>query len=163
MQETAGFFIGAYQITTGLNSYVSAAGWGSNPWGDSTWGSGSGIGVSGQLRLYSQDNFGEDLIFNARNSGIFYWDSSSGLTNRAINITQSGGAYQITTGLNSYVSAAGWGSNPWGDSTWGSGSGIGVSGQLRLYSQDNFGEDLIFNARNSGIFYWGVSNYHRTK
>lgn len=30
--------VGAYQITTGLNSYVSAAGWGSNPWGDSTWG-----------------------------------------------------------------------------------------------------------------------------
>ncbi len=89
--------VGAYQITTGLNSYVSAAGWGSNPWGDSTWGSGSGIGVSGQLRLYSQDNFGEDLIFNARNSGIFYWDSSSGLTNRAINITQLGGASDCPT------------------------------------------------------------------
>ena len=89
--------VGAYQITTGLNSYVSAAGWGSNPWGDSTWGSGSGIGVSGQLRQYSQDNFGEDLIFNARGGGIFYWDSSNGLTNRAINIAQLGGASDCPT------------------------------------------------------------------
>ena len=45
------------------------------------------LGVAGQLRLYGQDNFGEDLIFNVRNGGIFYWDQSSGLDARGVNIT----------------------------------------------------------------------------
>jgi hypothetical protein len=89
--------VGAYQITTGLTDYVSAAGWGANPWGDGTWGSGSSVGISGQLRLYSQDNFGEDLIFNARNGGIYYWDQSSGLSTRGVNITALGGASNCPT------------------------------------------------------------------
>ena len=89
--------VGAYQITTGLNTYVSASGWGADPWGTDSWGSGSALGVSGQLRLYSQDNFGEDLVFNVRNGGIFYWDQSSGLDVRGVNITSLGGASNCPT------------------------------------------------------------------
>ena len=89
--------VGAYQINTGLPDYVSAAGWGSNPWGDGTWGSGSALSVSGQLRLYSQDNFGEDLTFNVRNGGIYYWDQSSGLSTRGVNITSLAGASDCPT------------------------------------------------------------------
>ena len=89
--------VGAYQITTGLTDYVSSPGWGSNPWGDGTWGSGSALGVSGQLRLYSQDNFGEDLIFNVRDGGIFYWDESGGLSARGVNITALSGASNCPT------------------------------------------------------------------
>ena len=89
--------VGAYQITTGINTYVSAVGWGASPWGDGTWGSGAALGISGQLRLYSQDNFGEDLIFNVRNGGIYYWDQSSGLDVRGVNITSLGGASNCPT------------------------------------------------------------------
>ncbi len=89
--------VGAYQINTGLSDYVSAAGWGSNPWGDGTWGSGSALSVSGQLRQFSQDNFGEDLVFNVRNGGIFYWDESNGLNTRGVNITSLGGASNCPT------------------------------------------------------------------
>ena len=89
--------VGAYQINTGLIDYVSAAGWGANPWGDGTWGSGSALSVSGQLRQFSQDNFGEDLVFNVRNGGIFYWDESNGLNNRGVNITSLGGASNCPT------------------------------------------------------------------
>jgi len=89
--------VGAYQITAGLNTYVSASGWGADPWGDDSWGSGSALGVAGQLRLYSQDNFGEDLIFNVRNGGIYYWDQSSGLDVRGVNITSLGGASNCPT------------------------------------------------------------------
>ena len=89
--------VGAYQITTGLNTYVSGSGWGSEPWGDDSWGSGSALGVAGQLRLYGQDNFGEDLIFNVRNGGIFYWDQSSGLDARGVNITSLSGASNCPT------------------------------------------------------------------
>ena len=78
-----GSTVGAYQINTGLTDYVSAAGWGANPWGDGTWGSGAALSVAGQLRLFSQDNFGEDLVFNVRNGGIFFWDESNGLDNES--------------------------------------------------------------------------------
>ena len=40
-----------------------------------------------QIRLWSHDNFGEDLIINARDGGIFYWDKTNGLGNRAIELS----------------------------------------------------------------------------
>ena len=89
--------VGAYQITTGLNTYVSAVGWGASPWGNGTFGSSAALAVSEQLRLYSQDNFGEDLVFNVRNGGIYYWDQSSGLSTRGVNITSLGGASDCPT------------------------------------------------------------------
>ena len=92
-----GSTVGRYQINTGLTDYVSAAGWGSSLWGDGTWGGASALSVAGQLRLYSQDNFGEDLVFNVRNGGIYYWDESGGLSARAVNITALGGASNCPT------------------------------------------------------------------
>ena len=89
--------VGAYQINTGLSDYVSATGWGANPWGDNTWGSGAALSVAGQLRMYSQDNFGEDLVFNVRNGGIYYWDQSGGLNSRGVDITSLGGASNCPT------------------------------------------------------------------
>jgi hypothetical protein len=44
--------------------------------------------VSGaQIRLWSHDNFGEDLIINPRDSGLFYWDKTSGVSARAIELS----------------------------------------------------------------------------
>lgn len=43
--------------------------------------------VSNSLRLWSNDNFGEDLLINVRDGGIFYWDETLGLGNRAVDIT----------------------------------------------------------------------------
>jgi len=71
--------IGYYQIQIGLDSYVSGTGWGAGTWGAGTWGSTSPLAFANQLRLWSHDNYGEDLIINPRNGGIFYWDSSSGV------------------------------------------------------------------------------------
>jgi hypothetical protein len=52
------------------------------------WGSAAAITVPGaQIRLWSHDNFGEDLLINARDSGIFYWDRSNGLGNRAVELS----------------------------------------------------------------------------
>ena len=71
--------IGYYQIQIGLDSYVSGTGWGAGTWGSSTWGSTSPLAFANQLRLWSHDNYGEDLVINPRNGGIFYWDSSAGV------------------------------------------------------------------------------------
>ena len=83
---------GAYQINTGLNAVVQSSGWGTNSWGSGGFGSATSIASGGQLRLYSQDNFGEDLLFNPRGGGIYYWDESSGTSARAVNVTTLGGA-----------------------------------------------------------------------
>jgi len=89
--------IGAYQINTGLNTFVSGTGWGASTWGSGTWGSSSAVSSAGQLRLWSQDNFGEDLLFNIRGGGIYYWDESSGTGARGVNITSLGGASNAPT------------------------------------------------------------------
>jgi len=78
---------GSYEINVGLDIYVKGTGWGAGLWGASTWGSVSPIADSSQLRLWSQDNFGDDLIANIRGGGIYYWDESSGATQRAIPFT----------------------------------------------------------------------------
>jgi hypothetical protein len=71
--------IGYYQIQIGLDTYVSGTGWGAGTWGQSTWGSTSPLAFASQLRLWSHDNYGEDLIINPRNGGIFFWDTSAGV------------------------------------------------------------------------------------
>jgi len=52
------------------------------------WGNAANVTVPGaQIRLWSHDNFGEDLLINARDSGIFYWDKTNGLGNRAVELS----------------------------------------------------------------------------
>ena len=83
---------GAYQINVGLDVYVKGTGWGAGAWGSGTFGSVSPLSSSSQLRLWSQDNFGDDLISNIRGGGIFYWDESAGATQRAIPFSELGSA-----------------------------------------------------------------------
>ena len=97
--------VGAYQINTGLNVYVPSTGWGANAWGTGTWGSAAAANFANQLRLWSHDAFGEDLVINPRAGGIYYWDTSSGITNRAVDITSlSGSNLAPTVGLQTIVS-----------------------------------------------------------
>ena len=88
----------AYQINVGLNSYVRSTGWGVNPWSAGAWGASSTISATNQLRLYSQDAFGDDLIFNPRAGGVYYWDKSSGVGTRAVAISALSGASNTPTG-----------------------------------------------------------------
>ena len=55
------------------------------------WGSAASVTVTGnQIRLWSHDNFGEDLIINPINNGIFYWDKTNGLSGRAVELSATG-------------------------------------------------------------------------
>ena len=65
---------------------------------------GWGIAASGglttevELRIYSHDNFGEDLIINPRDAGLFYWDRTNGTSARAVALnTLSGTKRSIPT------------------------------------------------------------------
>jgi len=74
--------IADYQVTTGLDVYVVGLGWGADPWSSGGWGSEGVLGIGQQLRLWSSDNFGEDLVFAQRDGAIFYWDATLGTTVR---------------------------------------------------------------------------------
>ena len=100
-----GSTVGKYEITTGLDVFVAGTGWGVDAWGDSTWGSTSSLGANNQLRLWSMDNFGEDLIANPRAGSIYYWDNSNGLTTRSVLLSSLSGANLTPTkGLQVIVS-----------------------------------------------------------
>ena len=88
---------GAYQISVGLDTYVQGVGWGANTWGSGTFGSSSALSASGQLRLYSQDVFGDDLVFNVRAGGVYYWDESSGTSARGVALSAVAGASNAPT------------------------------------------------------------------
>jgi hypothetical protein len=72
-----------YEYPVGLDVAVSGTGWGSGPWSRSTWGSAFNGGVQDQLRLWTNDNYGQDLVIAPRGGPIFYWEAASGLTVRA--------------------------------------------------------------------------------
>ncbi len=74
----------AFQINRGLDTYVDGAGWGSSTWGSDTWGNESSLGQDSQLRIWSLDTFGEDLLACVRQGKIYYWDETNGTTTRAI-------------------------------------------------------------------------------
>lgn len=75
-----------YQINVGLDTQVGGTGWGSGTWGRGTWGSATTLSAANTLRLWSQDNYGEDLVFNVRNGGVYYWDATSGLASRGVTL-----------------------------------------------------------------------------
>lgn len=83
--------VAVYQINIGLDVAVPGGGWSSGPWGDGTWGTAAGDTVANTLRLWSLDNFGEDLVLNARLGAIFLWDATSP-SNRAKELSTIAGA-----------------------------------------------------------------------
>jgi len=89
--------VGAYQINVGLDTSVSGTGWGVGTWGREGWGDpDAAAGTTSVLRIWTHDNFGEDLIINVRDSGIYYWDKTSGLSSRATALSDLSGADATT-------------------------------------------------------------------
>ena len=80
--------VGNYQINTGLDTTISGNGWNAGTWGRGTWNSSADLSVAGQtLRIWSHDNFGEDLIINVRDNNIYYWDKTNGTGTRAVELS----------------------------------------------------------------------------
>ena len=97
--------VGTYQITSGLDVFVDGTGWGVGAWSSGAWGSTSALTDANQLRLWSMDNFGEDLISNPRAGSIYYWDKTDGLSTRAVALSGISGANLVPTkGLQVIVS-----------------------------------------------------------
>ena len=92
-----GSTVGTYQLNVGLDVYVPGTGWGLNSWGEGAFGSATALSSTNQLRLWTHDNFGEDLIINQRGGGIYRWVENNGVTTRAVNLSTTSGANQVPT------------------------------------------------------------------
>jgi hypothetical protein len=95
--QTQSSSVGAYQIVSGAVSSTENTGWGASGWGAGPW----NIGQTSQeeLRIWSQQNFGEDLIFGFSGDKLYYWDASvtDPLNVRATPLADRSGASDVPT------------------------------------------------------------------
>jgi hypothetical protein len=154
---TTGAATFTYQITTGLDTYTIATGWGAGAWGGYSSGSitntlNGGINSSAtSITLTSSASF--------TGSGTVVIDGES--INYATNVANVlGGCTRGANGSTAAAHSTGATVTQVTSSFTGWGLGVssgGVGQQLRLWSQSNYGEDLIFNPRGGGIYYWAVN------
>jgi hypothetical protein len=86
--------VAAYQVNAGAPYQVPLTGWGAGGWGLGTWGVGSTTASS--IQLWSQMNYGEDLVFGPRGGGLYYWDAGGGLSTRGVALNTLGGTVTFT-------------------------------------------------------------------
>ena len=86
--------VAAYQLNTGPAYTIPLSGWGAGSWGSGTWGVGGTTNTA--IRLWSQMNYGQDLIFGPRGGGIYYWNATSGVSVRGVNLNTLGGTVTFT-------------------------------------------------------------------
>lgn len=75
-----------YQVNTGPEYQIPLTGWGAGAWGFGSWGYGQT--GSDALRLWSQNNFGQDLVFGPRGGGMYYWYADIGAQRVSVAITE---------------------------------------------------------------------------
>ena len=120
-----------YTITIAATAPYAGVGGGNNvvvypQYGTRPWGAAAAVGVGAQLRLWSNDNYGQNLFIAPRGGAIYYWLDANGVTSRAQSLqtlaysTSAGyvpnSTYQVVTsaiqrfviafGANSYVSGS---------------------------------------------------------
>ena len=101
-----------YQVNAGNSVYTTANGWGADVWSRGTWGSASTVGIGQQLRLWTLDNYGQDLVFAARGGAIYYWPKDTSTyapavtlasianTTTAVTSTSTAGVSFVNTNVN---------------------------------------------------------------
>ena len=80
-----------YQLNIGPSEQTFGYGWGSGAWSASTWGTArTTSNVTLDARLWSINNWGEDLIITQKDGGTYEWDTSGGMSdNRATAIANA--------------------------------------------------------------------------
>ena len=82
----------------GSQSANPALGWGVGGWGESTWNTARSLSLS-QVNLessaWSLNLWGEDLLATVRGSDVYYWDTSSNVTSRAVLVSSIAGAASV--------------------------------------------------------------------
>jgi hypothetical protein len=147
--------VAAYQITTGVDIYSLNVGWGAGTWGGVVFGTGSNQlngAINNAVTTITVDS---TTAFTA--AGNILIDSEN-ISYTSKSSTQFLGCTRGLSGTGSGAAAAHADNAIVTQSTtftgWGSPAATGIGIQLRLWSQSNFGEDLIFNPRGGALYYW---------
>jgi len=156
--------VASYQQPTGTNNFTVGTGWGAGPWPvtgvttnltdpfDTT--SGSNV-VTVTQTAHGLSN-GEAVIFaNATATGgvsdvllntLFYPTVANA---NAYTITVQANATSTTTGGGNVIAYTQTGTRGWGTA-----ADVGIGQQLRLWSNDNYGQQLFIAPRGGAVFYW---------
>jgi hypothetical protein len=147
--------VAAYQITTGVDIYSLNVGWGAGTWGGVVFGTATNQlngAINNSVTTITVD---DTTAFSA--TGNILIDSEN-ISYTSKNSTQFLGCTRGLSGTGSGAAASHADNATVTQSTtftgWGSPAATGIGIQLRLWSQSNFGEDLIFNARGGALYYW---------
>jgi len=163
-----GSVVGAYQINTGLNTTVGGTGWGAGQWSGTTSGalatqlnealdnSETAIDVDSSTGIVATDTIliEEELItvgtLSSNTLGTGGGPSTRGASGTTATTHADNTLVRLAVGnedsANDFVG-------------WGNAASVTITGnQIRLWSHDNFGEDLIVNPINGGLFYWDRTN-----
>ena len=147
--------VAAYQITTGVDIYSLNVGWGAGTWGGIVFGTASNqldgsinnsvttITVDDTTAFSAAGNIlidSENISYTSKNSTQFL-GCTRGLSGTGSGAAASHADNAIVTQSTTFTG-------------WGSPAATGIGIQLRLWSQSNFGEDLIFNPRGGALYYW---------
>jgi hypothetical protein len=84
-----------YQINVGPSIQIPAVGWGAGTWGSGGWG--TGLTSNATIRIWSQQNFGEDLVFGPRGGPMYYWSAQIGYTALEFTVTIASPGVLTTT------------------------------------------------------------------
>jgi len=82
--------VGRYQVNVGLDDSVTSLGWGAGPWNAGTWN--TTVSTVDTMRIWSHDNFGQDLLINVRDGEIGYWRKDNGTNTRAVLLNSLSGS-----------------------------------------------------------------------
>ena len=84
-----------YQINVGPAQATPLVGWGASTWGSGAWSTGASTRES--IRIWSQANFGEDLLFSHADGPIYFWDASGGVSSVGVELSTLSGASNVPT------------------------------------------------------------------
>ncbi|MAD65979.1 MAG: hypothetical protein CMK24_00675 [Porticoccaceae bacterium] len=168
-----GSVVGTYQIGTALNSSVFGTGWGAGVWGGTTTGALTTILNEGGTLSASDTTITVTNTTGIVASDIVLIDDELILvggisSNDLTGCTRGHKGTTATTHANGSAVRLASGNADTSDdfSGWGlalvSGT-ITPSANLRIWTQDNFGEDLLLNERNGKIYYWDKTNGVNTR
>lgn len=166
--------VGVYQIGTGLNESVSGTGWGAGLFGGTNNGAlqttlneggtlsavDTTITVTSSTGIVASDVIligGTELVLVGGVSSNDLTGCTRGYNGTTASSHADGSVVRLTTGnADSADNFNGWGE--------GAATGVQTAtSSLRIWSHDNFGEDLIFNERNGQVFYWDKTNGVETR
>ena len=158
--------VGVYQINVGLNTTVGGTGWGAGLYGGTTTGAlqttlnEGGTLTAGDATIILTSTTGivaNDVVLIGNELILVGGVSSNDLTG----CTRGHSGTTATTHADGSVVRLALGNADPADDFFGWGNaasgGLTTTTQIRLWSHDNFGEDLLINPRDSNIFYWDKS------